>query len=221
MDHPLSKLLQNKLQKQEALLTAAFALFTENGITETSISSIVEKAGVAKGTFYLYFKDKYDIRDRLIRQKAGFILSNALNELNTSSGVSLSLEDQLVFLCDNIINQLTSDKILTRFIMKNLSWGIIKKDLENVQLHPMASQKEDQSPDSLPNSDLDIWSLYDAALERSDIKYSNPKIMLYLIMEFVSASCCNSILESEPLPIDELRQYVLDGVRGIIRSRQI
>ena len=221
MNHPVSKLLQNKLQKQEALLTAAFSLFTENGITGTSISSIVEKAGVAKGTFYLYFKDKYDIRDRLIRQKAGLILSNALNMLNSSSAISLSLEEQLVFLCSNIIDQLASDKMLTCFIMKNLSWGIIKKDLENVPLHTAMIQKEDHDLNNLTDHGLDIWSLYKEALEKSDIKYNNPKIMLYLIMEFVSASCSSSILENEPLPINELRQYVLDGVRGIIRSRQI
>ena len=38
--------------------------FTSKGIQKTSISDIVEDAGVAKGTFYLYFKDKYDIRNK-------------------------------------------------------------------------------------------------------------------------------------------------------------
>ena len=38
-------------------------LFTTKGINSTAISDIVEKAGVAKGTFYLYFKDKYDIKN--------------------------------------------------------------------------------------------------------------------------------------------------------------
>ena len=37
----------------------------------TSISDIVDNAGVAKGTFYLYFKDKYDIRNKLIAHKSG------------------------------------------------------------------------------------------------------------------------------------------------------
>lgn len=37
---------------------AAFALFTQKGINDTSISDIAKKANMAKGTFYLYFKDK-------------------------------------------------------------------------------------------------------------------------------------------------------------------
>ena len=51
----------NKQKKREALLNTAFELFTTQGITRTTINNIVEAAGVAKGTFYLYFKDKYEI----------------------------------------------------------------------------------------------------------------------------------------------------------------
>ena len=71
---PEGKASQNKRRKRESLLNNAFELFTQKGITDTTISDIVEKAGVAKGTFYLYFKDKYDLRDRLVRHKAELIL---------------------------------------------------------------------------------------------------------------------------------------------------
>ena len=43
----------------------AYELFTTKGITSTTISDIVEKAEVAKGTFYLYFTNKYDIKNKL------------------------------------------------------------------------------------------------------------------------------------------------------------
>ena len=48
----------NKQKKREALLNTAFELFTTQGITRTTINNIVEAAGVAKGTFNLYCKDK-------------------------------------------------------------------------------------------------------------------------------------------------------------------
>ena len=50
----------------DALFQSAYDLFLNQGIEKTSISDIAKKAGVAKGTFYLYFADKYEIRDRLI-----------------------------------------------------------------------------------------------------------------------------------------------------------
>ena len=66
----MSKIETNKEQKRNSLLDSAFTLFIDNGFNKTSIADIVKKAGVAKGTFYLYFKDKYDIRNHLISHKA-------------------------------------------------------------------------------------------------------------------------------------------------------
>ena len=62
----MGKLELNKKRKKSALYNTAFELFTTKGLAKTTISDIVENAGVAKGTFYLYFKDKYDIRNKLI-----------------------------------------------------------------------------------------------------------------------------------------------------------
>ena len=65
----------NKKQKKNALLQTAFDLFRDKGFAKTTISDIVSDAGLAKGTFYLYFKDKYDLRDKLIAHKASHPLS--------------------------------------------------------------------------------------------------------------------------------------------------
>ena len=55
------KINEQKNEKESRLLETAFKLFTEKGIKSTSIQEIVDNASVAKGTFYLYFKDKYHI----------------------------------------------------------------------------------------------------------------------------------------------------------------
>ena len=73
----MSKVLQNKLQKQKALLDSAYELFTTIGFTKTTIRDIAHKAGVAKGTFYLYFNDKVEIRDALVRAKSSQLLQDA------------------------------------------------------------------------------------------------------------------------------------------------
>ena len=65
----MGRVEENKKKKKEALFRTAYELFTTKGINSTAISDIVEKAGVAKGTFYLYFKDKYDIKNKLILTK--------------------------------------------------------------------------------------------------------------------------------------------------------
>jgi AcrR family transcriptional regulator len=49
------------------LLDAAEVCFADTGYHDASVVKITEKAGVAQGTFYLYFASKRDIFDELVR----------------------------------------------------------------------------------------------------------------------------------------------------------
>jgi AcrR family transcriptional regulator len=55
-------------ERRDELMNAARRVFLEHGVGPTTIEQITEGAGVAKGTFYLYFSSKEDIlaalRDR-------------------------------------------------------------------------------------------------------------------------------------------------------------
>lgn len=55
------------MDTREKLLQSAKELFSKKGYYETKVSDIVEKAGVAQGTFYLYFKSKEEILLNLIK----------------------------------------------------------------------------------------------------------------------------------------------------------
>ena len=46
------------LHKREALLDAGAALAEEHGLAGVSVNMVVARAGVAKGTFYVHFKDR-------------------------------------------------------------------------------------------------------------------------------------------------------------------
>lgn len=50
------------------ILHSAEKLFNKQGYDKTSIESIIKKAGIAKGTFYYYFKAKKDILEALVEQ---------------------------------------------------------------------------------------------------------------------------------------------------------
>ncbi len=51
----------DKEEKRCDIALASIALFCEKGIQQTSIDQIAKSAGVAKGTIYLYFKNKEEI----------------------------------------------------------------------------------------------------------------------------------------------------------------
>ena len=58
----MGKLELNKKKKKDALFNTAFELFTTKGLTKTTISDIVDQAGVAKGTFFYRMSDGHKLR---------------------------------------------------------------------------------------------------------------------------------------------------------------
>ena len=124
----MGKVEHNKRQKRDSLLDSAFSLFINNGFTKTSISDIVKQAGVAKGTFYLYFRDKYDIRNHLIASKANQVFQMAYTELMIRDE-EMDFEDQVLFIADHILNQLAANHNLVMLLSKHLSWGFFKNFL--------------------------------------------------------------------------------------------
>ncbi len=203
----MGKLDQNKQQKRESLLNAAFNLFTTKGISKTSISDIALTAGVAKGTFYLYFKDKHDIRNKLISHKSSQVFKNSVVALEhyLSKKAEISIDNKIIFVIDNIINQLSENKPLLSFISKNLSWGIFKTALI--------------SPEN--GYDINFKDVYLEIINNSEVKLKDPEIMLFMIIELVGSSCYSTILYSQPTTIEQLKPYLYSAIKNIINSHKI
>lgn len=199
----MGKIADKKKQKKEALLNSSFDLFTTKGFQKTSISDIVEKAKVAKGTFYLYFKDKYDVRNKLIYYKANILLDKAYKQ-SLEAGLT-DLTDTIIFIADSIIDQFTQNTLLLKFIAKNLSWGVFK----NVIIYP--SEK----------SEFDFYEKYLSLLDKSSTKLKNPEVTLFMIIELISSCCYNSILFNQPVSIEKLKPYLYDTIKSIISSQQL
>ena len=191
----------DKEGKQNRLLNTAFKLFTEKGTKDTSIQEIVDNASVAKGTFYLYFKDKYEIRDILIVQKSQKLFSDALKSLRKNYISDCS--DSIIYIINYVIDELTKNPLLLKFISKNLSWGVFNKTVLNLY---------DKSMDS-ENS---VYDLFIKGIKENNIKIENPDVTLFMIIELVGSTCFNSILYKEPLPIDEYKPYLYKTIRGMI-----
>ena len=187
----MGKIEKNKAIKEKSLLKTAFEFFTTKGFNKTSVSDIVNKAGVAKGTFYLYFKDKYDIRNRLISHKSTLLFRNAVSALESESE-NISFEDKIIKIIDNIVNQLNENHSLLNFISKNLSWGVFKSVLT--------------SPPS--DEDINFSDIYYEMIENAPYHFKDPEIMLFMIIELVSSTCYSAILHSEPCSLEKLKPHL-------------
>lgn len=195
-----SKVLENKKNKKNALLKSAFDLFTKTDIHSVSVQDIVKQAGVAKGTFYLYFKDKYQARDVLIQNEAMRLFNNAHLELEKND--IQDFEDAVVYIINQVLLQLENNPIILKFIERNLSWGIFHEHLQN----------------TIEGNTLDLVSNFRSLAEKNGYYFDRPEVVLYIIIETAGSTCYNSILYDQPLPIKEFKPYLFQSIRAILRS---
>ena len=200
--HP-KKRFANKIHKNDQIIEAAYELFLEQGVDSVSIQEIAERAGVAKGTFYLYFHDKDELKEAIIAQKSNELFQRALSALH-QTGI-LEFEEQVIFIIDYVLDILEHNQDALKLIAKNLSLGVFNR------------QVNDFFSDRKVNI---VKSLTDAA-ERSHVRLKNPDILLYMIIELASSTCFSCILESKPLEIAVFRPYLFDAIRQLIRSQQL
>lgn len=195
-----SKIDDNKQEKERRLLNSALHLFIEKGITKTSIQDIVEDAGIAKGTFYLYFKDKYELQDVLLVQTSYKLFSNACKKAHQQN--FNRLDDKIIFIIDTIIDNLIIEPHILQFIQKNLSLGLYSEKLTNL----------------LDNEEIGIKELFINEVHEKRIPLENPEMTLFMIIELVSSTVFTSIVKKQPLPIEEFKPYLYKTIRLLINE---
>ncbi len=208
----MGKAIEKKKQKIHALMDTGYELFTEKGLYDTSVGDITERAGVAKGTFYLYFKDKYELHDRLVISKSSKLFVDAYNklsrEVHKKHNESLYLpEDALLYVIDQVLDVLEHDPKLLEFLHKDLSLGIFNEIETNSLL-------AEENPDFI--------TMYRRILDLSNERFRNSRVMLFLIMEMVGSTSYTALRYGNIVTMDELRPYLRDTIHDILeRNRYI
>jgi len=72
--------------RHSQIVAAAARVFARRGVANTTVRHVVEEAGVAQGTFYLYFDCKEDVVAAVAAQLVGTILDRVEASAATSSG---------------------------------------------------------------------------------------------------------------------------------------
>ena len=204
----MNKITKKKEIKKNNLLHSAYKLFTTVGFSKTTVLNIALNAGVGKGTFYLYFESKEEIRDILIMEKSSNLLLSALTALDTTiktteKEIELTVSDKVIFIIDYILNTLSEDLDLLQFISKNLTWGLFEKT-------KYIKEKN--------NNILDFYSFVSDLMEKDKIKFQNPLLMIYTIIELVNSSCYRIILYNEPVCFEEYKTYLYHVIRVIVND---
>ena len=89
-----------RARRQEArpgeLLEAALALFVEKGYAATRVEEVAARAGVSKGTLFLYFPSKEALFKAVVHENASRHLQDAFREVAGYTGTSADLMREVI-----------------------------------------------------------------------------------------------------------------------------
>ncbi|CEI82493.1 TetR family transcriptional regulator [Oceanobacillus oncorhynchi subsp. incaldanensis] len=118
--------------KKELILESAYQIFKEKGLEDTRVSQIVKKAGIAQGTFYLYYNSKMDVLPDLAQQ----IISNYTQYLTEHGDIEAGLDANLRLAIDRIFEVNQEDRTIPSIVYAGITrsgdidkWKVIYRPL--------------------------------------------------------------------------------------------
>ena len=93
-DHPAvahAKTARRKQARPSELVAAALDLFVEKGFAATRAEEVATRAGVSKGTLFLYFASKEDLFKAVVRENISGLYPEWSSELDNFSGTTAEL----------------------------------------------------------------------------------------------------------------------------------
>lgn len=195
----MTALEEKKILKRSRILEAASKLFTDKSFSSTAVDDVVKMAGVAKGTFYLYFKDKYDLLDQIISYKSAEVLRQGIALLDEKEKEApMTLTEKGLFIADYIADYLAEHKDLA---------ALLNKKLSSCFRNFAASGNEDFSG---------LMDMLTGELTKEGCTREQAEIKIYLVTDLIGSVCCDAVLGAGPYTLEQIRPEMKRTVAGIL-----
>ena len=116
------------MDKKERIVNAAMSIFEQKGYEEAKISDITNAAGIAQGTFYLYFPSKL----ALIPNIAEKMVVKLLETIGKELAFYEDIEDELRQIIEVVFRFVDEYKVIYAFIYTGLSQSVHLKEWEAI-----------------------------------------------------------------------------------------
>jgi AcrR family transcriptional regulator len=118
----MTRVVKKPDERKEEIIETALSLFCEKGYSNTSISDVVKKVGVAQGTFYYYFESKEKIIDVIIDEYFNAIIKMIIPVIEDENLCALDkikkiLQEEFCF----IDNGKIGDRVMRLHLIEELS----------------------------------------------------------------------------------------------------
>ncbi|MAQ16771.1 MAG: hypothetical protein CMN30_18510 [Sandaracinus sp.] len=102
--------------RRDAILRAARPVFVEKGYHQTHVSDIIDAAGIARGTFYLYFDSKTAIFSELLDLSMGELRAAIVGVERGPDAPPVEL--QLASTVQRLLRTVVGNRLLTTFLVR-------------------------------------------------------------------------------------------------------
>lgn len=138
MPESRSRAAQAKAERREQILAAARDVFAKRGYHQATIDDIVAQAGVARGTFYLYFVDKRAVFSELIDSFATRI-TQAIHRIAIDDP-SRPVADQVQENIRSILRTCLAERAMTKILFTDVAGADPAFDLKLLTFYDAAVQ---------------------------------------------------------------------------------
>lgn len=186
---------KNAGQKRLDILNAAHKIFQQKGIDKTSLREIMAEAGFGLGTFYLYYKDKNDLTEKLVLDKATDIIISAEEAVRGDDPV-----ERYISFIDYIIDYLIAHPFELELLSENITWALYS-DVEN-------DERFREAESTLKFILRRYQNLFTLPYTEAQQLY-----ILSLTIENLISTCKSALMEDSVLSIDEMKPVLFAVIR--------
>ena len=173
---PSSTFLNLPAEKQEKLLEAATREFSHRPFNEASINQIIKEAGIPRGSFYMYFRDKEELFHYLLKRYQDGLLQRLERVLEEQGG---DLLGALPALFDDLRAQRKHWAGLARMLSRNSDMRL------GLRLSP------------LDRPDLGEWLERRVDRARLDLRGEEDLMDIFRILIYISATAMTQAIFEE------------------------
>ena len=187
--------MSGRINKKEKIMQAALKIFEKKGAEKTSVREIMTEAGFGLGTFYLYYSDKNDLKEKMVLNLATDIILSAEKTCVQEDPI-----ERYISFVDFIIDHPISHPFELDLLSKNITRTLYTK-IEN-----------DYGLSEADSTLQFILNKYDNLFLTNHTE-SEKLYILSLTLEIMMSTCKSAVLEDSILTIDEMKPVLFAIIR--------
>jgi TetR/AcrR family transcriptional regulator, fatty acid metabolism regulator protein len=191
------------IDKRKEILTAAIDIFARRGYVGASIKDVADKAGVATGTVYLYFKNKDDL---LLQSMKTMMDSNLVEIKKKIANVEPSIDKLFMFFYHHV-EVFTKKPSMARFLVVEL-----RQSEEFYKRHPSYNPYHDYA-------DL-VKDMVRKAIQEGTTQAYKPETISYLILGAMDAVLTQWLVNPEAVDLETVVKEIQVVLHNGMKKRK-